>query len=152
MGDRVICETDALSEERPGRVLRGGQVAHGAVPKSPPGLNFSVGLGVVAAGGSTLGSGDRGNGGHEFAQEFRGVVRVDDVGRAATKMDFIQQTRYEGGGLAIGKGGEDHSLGEAVDQGQGFGLARGGKALALKIHRIAGTWFVSGVGSEQSVC
>jgi hypothetical protein len=56
----------------------------------------------VATGRGTLGARDVGDGGHQLAEEFRRVVRMEDVGRAAAKMQFVEETRYEGSGLAIG--------------------------------------------------
>ncbi len=61
----------------------------------------------MSAGGRALGAGDGSDGGHEIAEEFRGVVRVDDVGRASAEMQFVEQFRYEGGGVAIEEGDQD---------------------------------------------
>ncbi len=88
---------------------------------------------------------DGGDGGHEFTQEFGGIIRVKDVWAAAAKMEFILKARYEGRGLTVGQGDEQNSFGETVDQGQGFCLASRGKALALEIHSVAGAGFVSEV-------
>ncbi len=56
----------------------------------------------MATGRGTLGARDVGDSGHQLAEEFRRVVRMNDVGRAATKMQFIEETRYEGSGFSIG--------------------------------------------------
>ncbi len=45
-----------------------------------------------------------------------------------------------------------HSFGETVDQGQGFGFARSGETLALEVHGVSGTGLGRGVGRKQSVC
>ncbi len=37
-------------------------------------------------------------------------------------MEGVEQTWYEGGSLAVGEWDEDRSLGEAVDESQGFGF------------------------------
>ncbi len=98
-----------------------------------------------------LRAGDGGDGIHKLAEEFRRIIGVEDVGATAAKMELIQKTRYEGGGLTVGQGNDHDSLGKTVDQGQGFGLASRGKALALEIHSIAGSGFVGGVRREQAV-
>ena len=99
----------------------------------------------MSTGGSALRAGDGGDGGQKFAQKLGGIVRVKDVGAAASKMEFVQKTRYEGRGLTVGQGDEQNSFRETVDQGQGFGLASHGKALASEIHSVAGAGFVGGV-------
>ncbi len=55
-------------------ILRGGQIAHGAIPESPPCLNFTVELWVVTAGGCAMRASDGGNRGHEFAEELGSVI------------------------------------------------------------------------------
>ncbi len=79
MGNGVVGEANALGIERPDKVLRGGEVAHGAIPKAPPRFNLTIGLGVVAIGRGASCAGDGDDGVEKFAQKFRGVVRVDDV-------------------------------------------------------------------------
>jgi hypothetical protein len=88
---------------------------------------------------------------HEFPKEFGSVVRVQDIRRATTKVKFVEKARYKGGGLAVGKGDKQDSLGEAVDEGEGFRFARGGRALSLKIHSIAGAGLVGGVRGEEAM-
>jgi hypothetical protein len=88
---------------------------------------------------------------HEFPKEFGGIVRVQNIRRAATKMELVEKSRYEGGSLAVGKGDEQNSLGEAVYQGEGFRFTRGGKALSLKVHSIAGAGLVGCVRGEEAM-
>ncbi len=38
---------------------------------------------------------------YQIAEELRSVVRMDDVWGAAAKVQLVEQSRYEGGGLAI---------------------------------------------------
>jgi hypothetical protein len=49
--------------------------------------------GVVIAGCSAEDAGDVGDGVHKVAEEFGGVVRVEDVRRAAAEMQRVHQTR-----------------------------------------------------------
>ena len=102
MGDGVISETDALCVARPDEILRGRQVSHGAIPESPPCLNFPVGLWVVSTGGGAMRASDGGNSGHEFTQEFWGVVGVQNIGGTTSKVEFVEKARYQGGGVAVG--------------------------------------------------
>ncbi len=101
MRDGIVGITNSLGVERPGFILGLGEITHYPVPKSPPGLYFPVRLGVVAASGSALRAGDVGDGCHQFAEEFRRIVGVEDVGGATAKMQFIEESRYKGGGLAV---------------------------------------------------
>ena len=94
---------------------------------------------------------DGGDSIHEFPKEFGGIVRVQDIRRTTTKMEFVQKSRYEGGSLAVGKGDKQDSLGETVYEGEGFRFTRGGKALSLKVHSIAGAGLVGGVRGEETV-
>ena len=80
VGNRIVGIADSLSVERPCRVLRWGEITHSPVPKSPPGFDFAVRLRVVAACGSTLRACDCGDGGHQFAEEFRCIIGVEDIG------------------------------------------------------------------------
>ncbi len=48
-------------------------------------------------------AGGGGNESHQVAEELRSVVRMDDVGGAAAKIQLVEQSRYEGGGLVVGK-------------------------------------------------
>ena len=107
--------------------------------------------GLLSAGGSVLRAGDGGNSSHKLTEKFRRIIGVEDVGATAAKMEFVQKTRYEGRGLTVGQGNDQDSLGKTVDQGQSFGLAGRGKALALEVHSIAGAGFVGGVRREQAV-
>ena len=66
---------------------------------------------------------------------------MNDVWSAASEVEFVEKTRYEGSGLSVGEGDEEDSFGETVYHGQGFGFARDGEALALEIHRVSGTGF-----------
>ena len=50
--------------------------------------------------------------------------------------------------MAVREWDEQDSFGETVDQGQGFGFARGVETLALEIHGVAGTGFDGGVGRK----
>ncbi len=145
---RVVGEANALGVLGPEEVLAGGEVTHSAIPKSPPGLNFSVGLWVVSEGGSPSSAGDLGDACHQFTEEFGGVVGVDDVRSAATEMELIEEVRYQGGGVAIREGDDEDSFCKAVDEVQGFGFAGSGETLALEIHRVAGTGFDGGVGRK----
>ena len=151
MWDRIVGIANALGVERPGFVLGLGKITHCSVPESPPGFYLAVGLGVMAAGRSAAGACDVGDGRHKFAEEFRRIVGVKDIGGAAAKVEFIEEARYEGGGLAVGQGDEDHGFRETIDQGQGFGFASFCEALALKIHSVAGAGFVRGVGGEETM-
>ena len=45
----------------------------------------------------------------------KSVVRVNNVRGAAAEVEFVEQFRYEGGGVAIGEGDKDHSLCETVN-------------------------------------
>ena len=83
---RVIGEADSLGVLGPLLVLGLRQISHGAIPESPPWLDFPVGLWVVSAGGSALCAGDGRDEGHQIAQELRSIVRMDDVGGAAAKI------------------------------------------------------------------
>ena len=112
---RVVGEANALGVLGPEEVLAGGEITHSAIPKSPPRFNFSVGLGVVSEGGSPSSAGDRGDFCHEFAEEFGGVVRVDDVRSAATEVELIEEARYQGDGVAIREGDDKNSFCEAVN-------------------------------------
>jgi hypothetical protein len=102
--DRIVGEANSLSVEEPKKVLTGGQVAHGAIPKAPPRLNFTIELWVMAIGGCALRAGDSDYGVKKFAEKFRGVIRMNDVRRTATEVEFIQQTRYDGQALRSGRG------------------------------------------------
>ncbi len=106
MGDGVVSEAYALGEERPDEILRGRQISHGAVPKPPPCFNFTVGLWVVTAGGCAMRASDGGDSCHEFTQEFRSVIRVQDFRGATSKVEFVEKARYQGGGLAVGEADE----------------------------------------------
>ncbi len=50
--------------------------------------------------------------------------------------------------LSVHEGDEKDGFCETVDQGQGFGFAGDGEALALEVHSVAGTRFGRGVGGE----
>ena len=88
---------------------------------------------------------DGGNSGHEFTQEFWGVVGVQYIGGTTSKVEFVEQARYQGGGVAVREWDDHDSFGETVNEGQGFGFARSGETLSLKIHRVTGTGFGRGV-------
>jgi hypothetical protein len=150
--DGVVGITNSLGVERPGFILGLGEITHCPVPESPPGLYFPVRLGVVAASGSALRAGDVGDGCHQFAEEFRCIVGVEDVGGAAAKMQFIEESRYKGGGLAVGKRDENHCFSETINQGQGLCFTSLSEALALKVHSVARAGFVCSVGGEKSMC
>ncbi len=62
-----------------------------------------------------MSAGDGCDGGQEFAEEFWSIVRVNNVRGAAAEVEFVEQFRYEGGGVAIREGDQDYSLCEAVD-------------------------------------
>ena len=123
---RVVGETDSLGVLGPIEVLRGGEIAHRAIPKAPPRFNFAVGLWAVSAGCRPDGTGDFRDASHQVTEEFGGIIRVDDVGGAASEEELIEKTRYEGGGLSVREGDKKDGFGEAVNEGEGFGFARGG--------------------------
>jgi hypothetical protein len=56
----------------------------------------------MTVGGCALSAGDGSHGVEKVAKEFRGVIGMDNVWRSATKVELIEQTRYEGEGFAIG--------------------------------------------------
>ena len=151
MWDRIVGIANALGVERPCFVLGLGKITHCSVPESPPGFYLAVRLGVMAAGRSASGACYVGDCRHKFAEEFRRVVGVEDIGGAAAKVEFIEEPRYEGGGLAVGQGDEDHGFREAINQGQSFGFASFCEALALEVHSVAGAGFVRGVGGEETM-
>ena len=102
----------------------------------------------MSEGGGPRSAGDLGDACHQFAEEFGGVVGVDDVGGAASEVEFIQKARYQGGCVAVREGDDEDGFRKTVDEGQGFGFSRSGETLALEIHRVAGPGFLSGVGGE----
>jgi hypothetical protein len=91
MWDRIVGIANALGVERPCFVLGLGKITHCSVPESPPGFYLAVRLGVMAAGRSASGACYIGNGRHKFAEEFRRVVGVKDIGGAAAKVEFIEE-------------------------------------------------------------
>ncbi len=46
-------------------------------------------------------AGDCSDGVEEFAEKFGSIIRANDVGRPATKVELIEQTRYEVRGLRV---------------------------------------------------
>ncbi len=70
---------------------------------------------------------------------------MNDVWSAASEVEFVEKTRYEGSGVAIREWDDQNSFGKTVDEGQGFGFARSGETLALEIHRVSGTGSVRDV-------
>ncbi len=96
-------------------------------------------------------SGDGSNGSQELATEFWSVVGVQDVRATAAKVEFVEEARYEAGGLAIRKWNHKDSFGETVDESQGLGLASDGEALALEIHGIAGAGLGGGVRRKETM-
>ena len=100
----------------------------------------------MTTGGGALCARDVGDRKQEVAKEFGGIVRMEDIGRAAAEVQRVQQSRYKGGGVAVEQGDKDDGFGKTVDQGEGLGFASSGGALTLKIHRVAGAGFHCGVG------
>ncbi len=119
-----MSETDSLSEARPVEIVRWGQKSHCAIPETPPSLNFSIALWIVPTGGGAHGACGNSNSGHQFREEFRRIIRMDDIRSAASKVNSVQQFRYEGLGLAIQERDDGHHFGEAINDGQGFDFAR----------------------------
>ena len=105
----------------------------------------------MAIGGGASGARDVGDRKQKVADEFRGLVGMEDIGRAAAEVQRVHQSRYQGGGLAVGQWDKDDSFGEAVNESEGLGFASSGEALTLKIHRVAGAGFQCGVGCKESV-
>ena len=60
--DAVVSETDTLSKARPVKIIRGRQKFHCAIPESPPGLDLTVALWIVSAGGGATGASDGSDG------------------------------------------------------------------------------------------
>ena len=56
VGDGVVGETYALGEARPVSIVVGGEIAHGAIPVTPPTFNLPIRLSVVAASRSASGA------------------------------------------------------------------------------------------------
>ncbi len=76
---------------------------------------------------------------------------MDDVWSAASEVEFVEKARYQGGGVVVREWDDHNSFSETVNEGQGFGFARSGETLALKIHRVTGTGFGCGVGRKQTM-
>jgi hypothetical protein len=93
-------------------------------------------------------TGDFRDASHQVAEEFGGVIGVDDVGGTASEVELIEKTRYKGGCLSVWEWDKQDGFGEAIDEGEGFGLARGGETLPLKIHRVAGAGFAGCIGRK----
>ncbi len=56
----------------------------------------------MTAGCGALGASDVGDGGHQLAEEFRRIVRVEDIRGATAKMKFIEKKRCKGSGFPVG--------------------------------------------------
>ncbi len=90
VGNGVVGEADALGEGGPEKIVRWGEEFHGSVPKSPPAFDLPITLCVVAAGGGAGSACRIEEGGHEFREEFRRGIGVDDVGGATTKENLVE--------------------------------------------------------------
>jgi hypothetical protein len=90
----VVSETDALGKRRPVLIFRRREQFHGAVPVTPPTLDFSVALGVVATGGGA-GRASRGeHGREEFREELRGgVARNAWITSGASRRNQISSSK-----------------------------------------------------------
>ncbi len=100
----------------------------------------------MTIGGRALRAGDGDNRIQKVAEKFRSVIGMDNIWRAATKVELIKQTRYEDESFAIRERDENHSFCEAIYESQGLGLAGSCKTLALEVHSIARARFRSRVG------
>ncbi len=105
----------------------------------------------MTTGGGALSARDGGDLIQKIAEELGGVVRMEDIGRAAAEVQRVQQSRYQSGGLAVGQRDDDDSFGKAVNDSEGLGFASSGETLTLKIHCVAGAGFHCGVGGKESV-
>jgi hypothetical protein len=76
---------------------------------------------------------------------------MEDIGRATTEENFIEQTRCESVCVSGWEGNDKDSLGKTVNYGKGFGFAGRGGALALKVHSVTGSGFVGVVSGEHAV-
>ena len=112
---RVVGEADALSESGPTKIVGRGEEFHRSIPVSPPAFNLSITLCVVSTGRGACRSGGVQQGSHEFGQELRGGIGVDDVWSAAAEKDLVKHTRCEGVGFAVREGEDENGFGEAID-------------------------------------
>ncbi len=85
----VVSETDALGKRRPVVVFRRREQFHGAVPITPPTLDFSVALGVVATGGGASSAGRGEHGREEFREELGGGIAMDNVRCTPSEPNFV---------------------------------------------------------------
>jgi hypothetical protein len=85
-----VGKTDALGERRPVEVIGWGQKLHCSIPVSPPALNLSVALGVMAAGCGASRSGRCSEVSEEFGHELLRLIAMDDVGSTAAKENFVK--------------------------------------------------------------
>ena len=86
---RIVGKTDALGKCRPGVIFRRREQFHGAVPITPPTLDFSVALGVVATGGGAGSAGRGEHGREEFREELRGGVAMDNIRCTSPEPNFV---------------------------------------------------------------
>ncbi len=147
----IVGETDALGKCRPGVIFGRREQFHGAVPITPPTLDFSVALGVVTTGGDASGAGRSEHGREEFREELGGGVAMDNVRCTSPESNFVEKTGDKCGGGTVGEGDHKHRFGEAIHDSQGLGLASDGKALSLEIHGIARAGLVGDVTGEKTV-
>jgi hypothetical protein len=76
---------------------------------------------------------------------------MQDVGRTESENDPVKKGLEPGSGFAILEGDDDNISGHGVDQGQGLGLSRESRALALKVHAPFGSGGMGRESREQTV-
>ena len=89
MGSGIVCIAYALGVEGPLQILGGVQESHAAIPVPPPTFQFSVAARVMTKRGCPGGAESRVDRGHQMGEEFGGSITVEDVGGAATKVQFV---------------------------------------------------------------